>query len=131
MFRVKSLLIYFIPVFVLFLAQGCGSEKTTQQEINAGKPFTVIFNNFDIDLGTVAPNSSLEVQLKNGKFVATGIAKGQTSPQTASYSLLDSGVTEASCPKCISVWGGIFEYDEHNNLLKDKKIIGRIVLKEN
>lgn len=127
MFRAKRLSIYFIPVLMLFLAQGCGGDKT-QKEINAGKPFTVFF---DVDYDIFSKGSPYEVQLKNGKFEATGIAKGQTSPQTASYALSQTvGVTESSCPKCISVWGAIFEYDKDNNLLKDKKIVGRIALKK-
>ena len=115
---------------MLFLTQGCGGDKT-QKEINAGKPFTAIFDKIDIDLGGIAPGSSVEMQFKDGKFEATGIPKGQTSPQTASYALSQTaGVTESSCPNCISVWGAIFQYDKDNNLLKDKKIIGRIVLKK-
>lgn len=129
MYRVKKLFIYFIAVFVLFFTQGCGGDNI-QKEINAGNPFTVIFDRLDVDLGNITPNSRFEVQFKDGKFEATGIPKGQTSPQTVAYALSQSGINESSCPKCISIWGAIFEYDEDNNIFKDKKIVGQIVLKK-
>lgn len=126
MFKIKNVLIYVPLVLVLFLILGCGGEDKTTKAINAGKPFTVIF---DVDYDVFSKGSTFEVQLKNGKFEATGSAKGN-SPETKSYALIQSGKDASNCPNCISIWGAVFQYDKNNNLLLDNKILGRLVLKE-
>jgi len=120
MFKVKKYFIYFTTGLMLLLILGCGGVNTTE-EISAGKPFTVFF---DVDYDVFSKGSTFEVQLKNGKFEATGIHKGRTSPETSSYVLTKSGN-----PNRISVWGAEFQYDKDNHLLLNNKIIGRLVIK--
>lgn len=124
MFRIKNVFIYVPLVLVLSLILGCGGEDKTTKAINAGKPFTVIF---DVDYDVFPKGSTFEVQLKNGKFEATGIRKGNTVPETHLYAL---GKEASNYPNCISIWGATFQYDKNNNLLLDNKILGRLALKE-
>jgi hypothetical protein len=106
----------------LFL--GCRADKTTK-EINAGKPFTVILDKLDGDLGSISNGSTFDVRLKDGKFEATGFQKGGTSPETHSYAIIKS-----INPKSISIWGAEFEYNNYNsNVIYNNKIVGRLVLK--
>jgi hypothetical protein len=123
MFKEEKIFIYFALVLMLFLILGCVNDKTTK-EINAGKPFTVFLDKLDGDLGTISNGSTFDVRLKDGKFEATGIPKGGTSPETHSYALVKS-----VNPNSISIWGAEFEYNSDNYLIFNNKIVGRIVLK--
>ena len=123
MFKEEKIFIYFALVLMLFLTLGCENDKTTK-EINAGKPFTVILDKLDGDIDGISHRSTFDLRLKDGKFEATGIPKGGTSPETHSYALV-----KAVNPKSISIWGVEFEYNSDNYLIYNNKIVGRLVLK--